>query len=1782
MSSLISIRSAIGDIDDLQSTTSDRTFRNLEVTETIVSDSILDKDGNPYIRSTASGGEVSLSSLRVTGGVTVNSLNVTGGLTMDSLVDSIGNPFVRVNINGNLVSPRIQVTSELSATKITSDNITDTLGNSYIRSSGTGGEVSLESLRVTGGLVVNSLQDNEGNQFVRLSDFDELVLSELTISETLQVDTVVSDRVQRTDGQPYLSLEPGITGTGRVDPSTAPFATEVFQNMAVEGNFVQFGGTMQGNAKYLTSFAERENQSLEQRLSEFGKFPERRIFVSATSGNDKNHGRSWDQAVKTIRRACELAEPRTTIFVASGDYYEITPINVRSNVAIIGDSLRTVFLYSKSWEFKEQDPDGKGERAVPVNGIDYNRRDFFHVGSGVYLYGLRFKHLESPGFCASFPAAMVDVGVDSNGRVGPILPNGSVGSVSDPVPILYSPDGYFVENLPETGPYPSAWDAEDPERTSDSFLQVYIERIHVESPGSGYTLNARIDINPPSNEGGVRAFAVPEILDQDGGIERVRVFQRGSGYVDEYRNPETGKNIIAISDGSASGAVLRPVFRVEAFRAWSEEAGIMRPAGNVFSPIRDAPYRSSRVYKSYNGRFDARDLYPGEDEPTLVLECGVNPRQGMFSEEALKNPGNFRAASTRMKEFRLTIQNAGIEMSGVPSDQELRDLCFRDIGFLVDAISSDLFEGGAYESIRAANAYFTRDPSGNINTVLTITPNFNQVDVTANVVRAIRDYVLGDTFSQWTIEPDALAVIGHLFSGIADTIDKGDEVGLSEPSEIVLNARRYVAYKLHDSNLTKWRFEGKNSEDEEWSILDERDFTFEQRDFSNRTVTPSFNLTIENPGEFNVAYEIIRRNRESIQHAVVESVRVSKSLTLTETQYDTCFRDVGLIVNAIMSDLRAGGSRFSKRAAVAYYQGNRSVLPLNQTQPTVDAINMIKDAILELLPEATFSSERTIVSDLIDGITSTITSPRISVEGRYGIQNSKAYQTYRLVMIQNEEDRVYDEGRMRVGRIELFEEDIPTVYVDGPEITGTIVESIEVASKGQGYTSIPSVTIQRNESVPTGTPEAEAVAVVENNQVVSIRVIKNGANYSSPPNVVISGGGGSGATALALMGDDYARVRVSSLDPESGRINSVVVVHPGSGYEVTPTVSIAPPLRLRPFVVASPYVQNCSNISGPWDNKRYRVSEFYPLPFPLDNVYRDTNINEARRINNYGSAGGIRIDGATCLSRSPLRSFVVDAFTQVNQGGIGFLLTNLAYAQFVSTFGTFCTTHMKAINGSFANASNSVTDFGLTGLEAYGYWTEPYTRARVVAPGQENSTTWSSAAGMFIKGEGYFSDIRTIEWTSRGANFTSDDVVKVQIGSPDVSGGIRARVVGEYDPVTGKTTLDLSTLTDGELEDLVVDRRSGEVTGYGQNEKLFGGSGYRFPPQVTVEVPEDRGEPQAIASLTGVSVIRVQVLEGRQPDILSIARIHGNWYTVESVSDAKTPEDQDIPGQYDVVFFPPVAFADLGFEIKFHSVSYLSTGSHVMEYVGSGITYNALPEYGGVPNEQVETRSVEPAKVFYTTSDHRGNSKVGPRFSVNQATGAIALDASSFNLQNIDGIGPFIRNGVAVGERLRELSNNIQLRSDATGQTDGQTAPTQIAVKTYVDRRAVPPPPEDYLTKRYFLQARQDAREVPGPGQFFQQYGWTELNADDLRIEEASLRVDVLTGMYVDGDTRIYGNANVGSLLISDPTHEVPLPNGSLSIRVDRTSNPPKLIFSLRRTSEDSNNYVLAMDMNTE
>jgi hypothetical protein len=94
------------------------------------------------------------------------------------------------------------------------------------------------------------------------------------------------------------------------------------------------------------------------------------------------------------------------------------------------------------------------------------------------------------------------------------------------------------------------------------------------------------------------------------------------------------------------------------------------------------------------------------------------------------------------------------------------------------------------------------------------------------------------------------------------------------------------------------------------------------------------------------------------------------------------------------------------------------------------------------------------------------------------------------------------------------------------------------------------------------------------------------------------------------------------------------------------------------------------------------------------------------------TGGGMKVDGK--LARG-LRSMVLDAFTQFNQGGPGIYVTNQGYAQLVSIFTICCEVGTHADNGGFCSIGNSNTSFGELGLLADGL--SPYLFGGVMKSG---------------------------------------------------------------------------------------------------------------------------------------------------------------------------------------------------------------------------------------------------------------------------------------------------------------------------------------------------------------------------------------------------------------------------------------------------------------------------------
>jgi hypothetical protein len=222
----------------------------------------------------------------------------------------------------------------------------------------------------------------------------------------------------------------------------------------------------------------------------------------------------------------------------------------------------------------------------------------------------------------------------------------------------------------------------------------------------------------------------------------------------------------------------------------------------------------------------------------------------------------------------------------------------------------------------------------------------------------------------------------------------------------------------------------------------------------------------------------------------------------------------------------------------------------------------------------------------------------------------------------------------------------------------------------------------------------------------------------------------------------------------------------------------------------------------------------------------------------------------------------------------------------------------------------------------------------------------------------------------------------------------------------------------------------------------------------------------ALAASTTVDVVSMtsnRLGSSSRPAAGQLMLISGEVYVVQSSTPitsggAVVADSAPTRAGYRVTFYSPDgvgldANVDQGVTVDFRLRSQISAGCHSANYVGAGTNYLALPWNGGIPNRANEAVERNYGRVFGAIVNDVGDFKIaGGTFAVDGTTGAVTINTDQFNLSGLNAIGPFSRNGgvSTVGVQLQEISNDANLIA-STGQADGNTVPTQFAVRSYLD-----------------------------------------------------------------------------------------------------------------------------------
>lgn len=164
--------------------------------------------------------------------------------------------------------------------------------------------------------------------------------------------------------------------------------------------------------------------------------------------------------------------------------------------------------------------------------------------------------------------------------------------------------------------------------------------------------------------------------------------------------------------------------------------------------------------------------------------------------------------------------------------------------------------------------------------------------------------------------------------------------------------------------------------------------------------------------------------------------------------------------------------------------------------------------------------------------------------------------------------------------------------------------------------------------------------------------------------------------------------------------------------------------------------------------------------------------------------------------------------------------------------------------------------------------------------------------------------------------------------------------------------------------------------------------------------------PESLSGTTfGTSVAGVFQIRGlsAQPKVNQAMTIDGdsNYYGIDTVSQI-----DGLTWQVTVqeVYTDTLA---AGATVRFYQRSAIIASAHTFEYVGAGTNpATALPQYGGIPIEANEVTQSDGGRVTFTSTDHKGNFKIGANLVINQATGIINGD--SFNRSMFALMTPYI------------------------------------------------------------------------------------------------------------------------------------------------------------------------------
>jgi hypothetical protein len=287
----------------------------------------------------------------------------------------------------------------------------------------------------------------------------------------------------------------------------------------------------------------------------------------------------------------------------------------------------------------------------------------------------------------------------------------------------------------------------------------------------------------------------------------------------------------------------------------------------------------------------------------------VTTPQGIITDSSYQNAANSILKSKTQLQQQVIKYANHYYPSAMGTSQTLSAYCYRDSGYIIDAIAADIANNTNHRSIEVGNMYFkgiTKNVIyGNNNTIPVIPPD--QLIATINSIKSIGRYINGDNLP---VEISSFTTTGLLSSV---------ELGSARKNDVTDRINNVVYALQNNGALNDYIPAG----------------TPTQKDIDTAT--------------------ILTNNKTLLQKQVSNYVKQKGYLRVQPPNPNLavlCNRDIGLMIDALIHDLNNGTNCRSIEYALAYWNGSTSRLPdslvPNHKEKTIDTINALKGYILAL------------------------------------------------------------------------------------------------------------------------------------------------------------------------------------------------------------------------------------------------------------------------------------------------------------------------------------------------------------------------------------------------------------------------------------------------------------------------------------------------------------------------------------------------------------------------------------------------------------------------------------------------------------------------------------------------------------------------------------------------------------------------------------------------------------------------------------------------------------------